>query len=155
MFVVLFILWVLFNGKLNWEIAIFGVVLSAAVYAFSCAFLGYSWKGDLKAVRRLPACVKYLWLVVKEVVKSNIALIRAVYSRGEEVHPKLVAFQTPLRGQYKSVLADSITLTPGTISVISEDDRLVVHCLDTAFAEDIENTGFQQQLEAMQKEERA
>ena len=154
MFVLLFILWILFNGKLTWEIAIFGLVLSAAVYAFCCAFLGYSWKGDWKAVRRLPACFKYLGLVITEIAKSNLALIRAVYGP-DEVHPRLVTFSTPLKGQYKSVLADSITLTPGTISVFSEDDKLVVHCLDTSFAEGIEETAFQQQLEEMQKEEQA
>jgi len=155
LFVLLFILWVLFNGRITWEIAIFGVVLSAAVYAFSCAFLGYSLKGDIAAIRRLPACMKYLWLVAQEVVKSNLALIRVVYSHDAEVHPQLVTFSTPLKGMYKSVLADSITLTPGTISVISEDDKLVVHCLDKSFAEGIEETEFQKQLEEMQKEGQA
>ena len=156
MFVLLFILWVIFNGKLNLEIAAFGVVFAAVVYAFCCAFLGYSWKAELRAVKRLPQIVRYIGLLMKEIVKSNWALIRVVYGRAGEVKPQLVTFKTPLKGAYKSVLADCITVTPGTISVHSEGDSLTVHCLDKSFAEGIEDTDFQKQLLAMQqKEERA
>ena len=147
MFLVLFLLWVVFNGKLNWEIAIFGVVLSAAVYAFSCAFLEYSPKKDLAAVKKIPRVLKYLWLLVCEIIKSNRALIAIVYSRkAKEIKPQLVTFKTPLKGAAKSVLADSITVTPGTISVHCEGDKLTVHALDKVFAQGIEDTDFQKQL---------
>lgn len=151
MFLLLFALWVVFNGKFNLEIAIFGVVLTAAVYAFSCAFLGYSFKKDLKAFGRIPAVLRYLKLLVVEICKSNLGLIRVVYSLDAEVKPQLVTFKTPLKGAYKSVLADSITVTPGTITVHSEADKLVVHCLDKSFAEGIEDTDFQKQLFEMQE----
>lgn len=153
MFVVFFALWVVFNGKLNAEIAIFGVVLSAVVYLFSCKFLGYSLKTDKALLRLIPSMLRYLWLLVCEIVKSNLALIRIVYSRKAEVKPQLVTFRTPVKGAYKSVLADCITVTPGTISVTSEDDKLTVHALDKSFAEGIEDTDFQKQLLEMQNKE--
>ena len=153
MFLLLFALWVVFNGKFNLEIAIFGVVLTAAVYAFSCAFLGYSFKKDLKAFGRIPAVLRYLKLLVVEICKSNLGLIRVVYSRKIEVKPQLVTFSTPLKGAFKSILADCITVTPGTISVLSEDDKLTVHALDKSFAEGIEDTDFQKQLLEMQNKE--
>ena len=153
MFVVFFALWVVFNGKLNVEIAIFGVVLTAAVYAFSCKFLGYSFQNDRKLFKLIPAALRYVWLLICEIVKSNLALIRIVYSRKIEVKPQLVTFRTPLKGAYKSILADCITVTPGTITVISEDDKLTVHALDQSFAEGIEETEFQKQLLEMQKKE--
>ena len=154
MFLVLFLLWVVFNGKLNLEIALFGVVLSGAVYAFSCAFLGYSPKKDLAAAKKLPQALKYLGLLVSEIVKSNLTMIGIIYSRkAKEVKPQLVTFRTPLKGAAKSVLADCITVTPGTISVISEGDRLTVHALDKSLAEGIEDTEFQKQLLAMQQKE--
>jgi len=155
MFLLLFALWVIFNGKINLEIAIFGVVLSAAVYAFSCAFLGYSFKKDLSAFRRIGSALRYLGLLIAEIVKSNLALIRVVYSLDAEVKPQLVTFKTPLKGAYRSVLADSITVTPGTISVHLEEDKLTVHCLDKSFAEGIEDTEFQKQLLQMQEEGKA
>ena len=155
MFVVFFALWVVFNGKFNLEIAVFGVILSAAVYLFSCKFLGYSIEKDKQIARRIPAAVRYVGLLVCEIFKSNLALLKVVYSRKVEIKPQLVTFRTPLKGSYKSILADCITVTPGTITVHSEDDKLTVHCLDKSFMEGIEDTDFQKQLlEMQQKEER-
>ncbi|MCI5956774.1 MAG: Na+/H+ antiporter subunit E [Clostridiales bacterium] len=156
MFLLFFLLWVAFNGRLTWEIAVFGAVISAALYAFCCAFLDYSPKKDLKAIRLIPGIVRYVRLLLTEIIKSNVALTRIVFNRQIEVKPKLVTFKTPLTGTRKSVLADSITLTPGTISVHCEGDSLTVHCLDEQFMEDIENTSFQQALLKMgEKEEKA
>ncbi|MBR6571217.1 MAG: Na+/H+ antiporter subunit E [Clostridia bacterium] len=153
MFVVFFALWVVFNGKLNVEIAVFGVILSALVYLFSCKFLGYSPEKDKALLRLIPAALRYVWLLVCEIFKSNLALLRVVYSRRIEVKPRLVTFRTPLKGTYKSILANCITVTPGTISVHSEGDKLTVHCLDESFMDGIEETAFQKQLLKMQQKE--
>ena len=156
MFVVLFALWVVFNGKLNAEIAVFGAVLSALIYLFSCRFLGWSPKKDERLLRLLPRAVGYMGLLLGEIVKSNLALLRLVYSPRIEVKPRLVTFRTPLKGAYRSVLADSITVTPGTITVHCQGERLTVHALDERFAQGVEDTAFQQRLLAMQEgEERA
>lgn len=155
MFVILFVLWVVFNGKLTWEIVFFGLALSGLIYAFCCAFLGYSAKRDLAIFRLIPRALKYLGLLVREIIKSNVALMRVVYSNHIlDIKPKLVTFHTPLKGTYKSLLADSITVTPGTITVLCEQDSLTVHCLDESFAEGIEDTDFQKQLLEMQKLEK-
>ena len=153
MFVVFFLLWVVFNGKLNLEITVFGVILSAVVYLFSCKFLGYSLEKDRKLFRLIPSVLRCAGLLLCEIVKSNLALLRVVYSRRIEVKPRLVTFATPLKGAFKSLLANCITVTPGTISVISEDDRLTVHALDESFAQGIEDTDFQKQLLQMQRKE--
>lgn len=152
MFLVYLALWIVFNGRFTWEIAAFGVVISAAVYFFSVKFLGYHWRTEVKAIKLMPKILKYLWLLAKEIIKSNLALIRVVYGKADEIKPRLTTFRTPLKGAYKSILADCITVTPGTISVISEDDKLTVHALDASFAEGIEDTEFQKQLLQMQKE---
>ena len=60
MFFVFFLLWVVFNGRLTWEIAAFGAVLSGVLYAFCCAFLGYSPKKDWAAARLIPAALRYI-----------------------------------------------------------------------------------------------
>lgn len=50
----------------------------------------------------------------------------------------------------KVILANSITLTPGTITVSVEGDVFCVHCLDKELAEGIENSVFVQLLERME-----
>ena len=46
-------------------------------------------------------------------------------------------------------MANSITLTPGTITVAIEGNEFVVHCLDKSFAEGIEDSVFVKLLQKM------
>lgn len=97
--------------------------LRRAVRLLLCV-LGYSPKKDWAAARLIPAALRYVGLLLTEIVKCNLALTRIVFAPKLEVKPHLVTFRTPLKGGFKSALADSITLTPGTITVHSEGDRL-------------------------------
>ena len=42
MFLLFFLAWIIFNGQITTEIVIFGIVIAAAVFAFTCKFMGYS-----------------------------------------------------------------------------------------------------------------
>lgn len=150
MAVVFFAFWVILNGRVTWEIAAFGVVLSAALYYFCVKFLDYKPKKEWRALRLVPGMLKYLWLLVREIVKANMSMIPIVYGRMPDVKPQLVTFHAPLRGHTsQSLLADSITITPGTITVHVEDGDMTVHCLNESYAKGIEDTEFQRQLLAL------
>ena len=47
MFVLFFLVWVIFNGQLTLEIALFGVAIAGAMYWFICKFLNYQLRYDL------------------------------------------------------------------------------------------------------------
>lgn len=148
MFVLLLALWIVFNGRLTWEIAAFGAALSAFITLFARRFLGYDSRRALQVARRLWKAREYPAVLLKEIVKSNIALVKRVWRPQIEVKPRLVRFRTPLKSPVsRELLANSITLTPGTITVTLEGDEMAVHCLDEAFSEDIENCAFQKLLE--------
>ena len=151
-----FIVWIIFNGRVTLEIVLFGIAISGLMFAFVCKFMDYSMEKERKFYKKCPLFCKYAVLLVKEIIKANLAVCYLILTRREVTEPVLVKVHTNLKTETaRVILANSITLTPGTISVVSEEDKLVVHCLDTAFAEGIEETAFQQQLEQMQKEERA
>lgn len=152
MLLVLLALWILFNGKLTLEIVVFGLVLSSAITWFSWKFLDYSPKMEKTALRLVPGILGYLWLLLKEIVKSNWTLLSYVYGRKKEVKPQLVTFTTPLKSQMaRNILSDSITLTPGTITAMQEGDRLTIHCLDAAMADGVEDQEFQRKLLKLEK----
>ena len=151
MLLVLLALWIVFNGRLTLEVFLFGLAFSTALTWFSWRFLDYSPGMEKTALRILPGALKYLWLLVKEIVKSNLTMLSYVYGRKKEIKPRLVTFRTPLKSQFaRNVLSDSITLTPGTITAMQEGDRLTVHCLDAAMAEGIEMLDFQKQLQKIE-----
>ena len=66
----------------------------------------------------------------------------------------LVRFRTTLRTRVARVLlANSITLTPGTITVTLEGDELTVHCLDKTLAEGLSDGIFVRELEKLERME--
>ncbi len=152
MLVVLFALWLFFNGKVTLEIVLFGVVLSTLVYLFSCKFLGYNPRRELMALRLLPQGIGYFFVLVWEVVKANAAAISLIVSPKYDVEPVLVTFRTELKSDLaRTVLANSITLTPGTITVELTDDEFKVHCLDKEMAEGLADSIFVRLLLKMEK----
>ena len=67
------------------------------------------------------------------------------------MEPKLIWFDTTLKtGLSQAILADSITLTAGTITVLAEDGRFLVHTLDKSLGEGIEDCEFQRRLEKLE-----
>lgn len=79
---------------------------------------------------RLLQVLAYLgWLAV-EVVKANLAVIRSILDPRHTINPALVTVKTEGKSDLaKAMFANSITLTPGTVTVDVEKDRLIVHAL--------------------------
>jgi len=77
-----------------------------------------------------PQTLSYFaWLFV-EIVKANVAVVRAVLSPDMAVSPTLTRIPTPQKTDVGKVMfANSITLTPGTVSVDVQDDHILVHAL--------------------------
>lgn len=154
MFFSLFAVWLILNGKITLEICLFGVVISAALFYFMCRFMDYSVRKELMLYCLLPWFVRYFWVLVKEIVKANVAVLGIITSPELQPEPAIVYFDTDLKtGLAKVLLANSITLTPGTITVSVEGKRYCVHCLDRELAEGMEESVFVDLLKEMEAEE--
>ncbi|MGN1021210.1 MAG: Na+/H+ antiporter subunit E [Aristaeellaceae bacterium] len=151
MFFILFGLWLLLNGQWTSEIAIVGVVICGLLYAFLCAFMGYSPRREWAIFRRIPRIAGYGVYLVKEVIKAACATIRLIWSPRLVAEPEVTSFRTRLRTEAgKVVLANSITMTPGTITVDVRDDLFLIHCLDNTF--DVGQSGFAMEDRVMKLE---
>lgn len=143
MYLLYFLLWVIFNGNFTWEIAAFGVVIAAALFAFTCKFADYSIAKEKKLIRNFFRLFRYVFVLVVEIVKANFAVIHLILTEKEEIEPALVTFQADIHTPMgRASLANAITLTPGTITVLLEDNVYTVHCLDESFAEGIDTSVF-------------
>ena len=140
MFFVYFALWVVLNGRWTTEIALFGVAFAAIAYVFSCRFMGFSLKTDARIMRRVGKAISYGWMLLGEIFKANLAVIRMVLDLEFEPKPQLVKFNSGLKKErHRVVLANSITLTPGTITCLLEDDEFLVHALDESLVEGLDD----------------
>lgn len=60
MYILFFLLWIVFNGKITTEIVVFGLVIAAAVYWFICRFMDFSPKKELAFIKKLGYLIRYL-----------------------------------------------------------------------------------------------
>ena len=128
-----------------------GVVICGLLYAFLCAFMGYSPRREWGIFCRIPRIVGYGLYLVREVVKAACATIRLIWSPKMVTQPEVTSFHTKLRTDAgKVVLANSITMTPGTITVDVRDDLFLIHCLDDSF--DVGQEGFDMEERVMKLE---
>lgn len=152
MLLVLFGFWLLLNGRVTLEIALTGLVLSALLYAFIWKFMGYSPRKEWAVIRRLPRFMGFLGLLLREIFRSAFATIRLIWSPRRRAAPRLVSFRTDLRTEAgRTVLANAITLTPGTIIVDVQGERFLVHCLDGEFARGLDGGRLERRAEALEK----
>lgn len=143
MYLIFFLLWVIFNGQFTPEIAVFGLIIAGLMYAFICKFMGYKPRADIIMAKKFFYLIQYVFILVKEIVKANFAVIRMITSSRYELEPAVVRFKTDLKSApARIMLANSITLTPGTITVSLTGDEYVVHCLDKSLAEGINSSIF-------------
>lgn len=132
MFIFYFLLWILFNGALTLEIVLFGLGVAGAVYAFTCVFMGFSVKKDLDLMKKLGILSEYAVVLVWEIIKANLVMLKFVIVKQEyELKPVIFTLNTSLKSKMARVLlANAITLTPGTISVSMEKEVIVIHAVD-------------------------
>lgn len=151
MYLLFFLLWIIFNGKITAEIVLFGLVISAAVYGFVCKFMDFSPKKELMYLKKSGYLIQYLFALIKEIVTANFATLRLVCSSSHEVEPVLIQFDMNFKSDTsKFMLANSITLTPGTITVAMEEDELTVHALDVSLAAGMDDSVFVHMLRRME-----
>lgn len=154
MLALFFLVWVIFNGRLTVEITLFGIAVAGAMFAFVCRFMDYSPRKELLFYKKIPVFVQYLYCLVKEIIASNLVVSRMILTRKETVEPVIVRVHTDLKTETaKVILANSITLTPGTITVSLSGQELLVHCLDRSLAEGMEDSVFVRLLRKMEEED--
>ena len=84
--------------------------------------------------------VRYWVYLGGEVVKTNIDVIRRILRPGRSISPRVVRLPLPQKTDLARVIyANSITLTPGTVTLQLEDDTVLVHALSREAAAELAN----------------
>lgn len=154
LFATLLFFWVLLNGSLANDVIAIGVVAAALIAIF---FRGHlAWFSELRLTpKALATTVAYVFYYLKELIKSNINVASIVLAPSLPVNPGIVTVRTRLKSAMgRMLLANSITLTPGTLTVDIDGEFLHIHWV-TVDSPDIEAAsqaivaGFEEYLEVM------
>ena len=137
-FIVLLTVYLLLAGFMVDELIV-GILVSLIVTIIIAKYVNYQI--DYKLPYRLLVFVfVYLPLFIWKLVLANIDVARRVLSPKIPLNPGFVKIPTDLKGDFaKLTLANSITLTPGTLSIDVENEHIYVHTVDVKGKDEAEN----------------
>jgi len=154
MFITLMGTWLLLNNSLATEILISGLIISLLLPLLFCGKCEVFTNLNLSP-KALLYSILFLFTFIIELIKANLDVARRVVTPSLPINPGVVEVKTKLKSSIaRVVLADSITLTPGTFTLEIQDDSLFIHWIDVQATEIEENTKlivakFEKYLEVM------
>ncbi len=141
LFLILLAIWFTLSGIFELKFIIYGVatsivIASLCLYSFYLKGIHSDYNYFLISVNPFKFLIYFIWLM-KEIVKSSISVTWNVFRGTSSLHPEIVWFRADYDNpSARALLANSITLTPGTVTIdILDDGTFSVHAL-TAEARD-------------------
>ncbi len=127
---IIFIIWYAFTTSLQPAEIVTGIVLSLlvayiTVVNFSCC------NPILITPAHIIYFIQYFFVFLVALVKANFDVAKRVINPKLPINPGIVSFETKLKNNFaKMVLANSITLTPGTLTIDVVGDKFYIHWID-------------------------
>jgi multicomponent Na+:H+ antiporter subunit E len=127
------VLWILLSGHVGALDLAMAVVASALV-----AFANRDIEGVSEMLRWSPRLLAYLPWLLKEIWMANIQVVKLVLDPALPIDPVIVRLPTRFSSDFaRTTLANSITLTPGTVTLDVEGEDFLVHALTAGGGADI------------------
>jgi multicomponent Na+:H+ antiporter subunit E len=154
LFTTLVFFWVWLNASRAADVLLAGLIAAIIIaLAFNNGLAVFS---DLKPnPRAFGYALMYIPYFVKELIKSNLQLAAIVLAPRLPVRPGIVKVRTTLKSRMgRMLLANSISLTPGTLTVEMSGEWFYIHCVtvessDTEAATKAIVSGFEHYLQVM------
>jgi multicomponent Na+:H+ antiporter subunit E len=124
-------------------------LVSALVVAGVLGRVTFERSPSVETLGSLARSVFFLPRLLAAVVRANLALAAVVLDPRLPIDPAVVRVPAPEGTVARALLANSITLTPGTLTVDVTDDELVVHTLTAASRADLESGSLRRAVDAV------
>jgi multicomponent Na+:H+ antiporter subunit E len=129
------VVWCLVSGEITLGSVLLGLLFGVVVVApFSQLYrLDEVVHPTGDWISKIPKKLKYVYVLIKEIIKANIVVAKIVMQPTIDIKPGIIA--VPIRTKTNlgiTGIANTITLTPGTLTVDISDDKsiLYVHSID-------------------------
>ena len=148
LFIVLFGFWLLMSGYYTPLILSLGVIS-----CLLCVYLTIKGKfldNETLPIYFFPRLIQYTLWLIKEILKSNIATAKVIITKSEE--PELFSVKaTQKTNEGKVTYANSITLTPGTVTTQMKNDIFEIHALTKEFGDDVRSSEMDKMVTWLEK----
>lgn len=134
--------WIVLSGNIKIETLCIGIIVSLLVSILNVNLVSSNRKLNYK--RNIGLWISYTIMLIKEILVSNFNVAKIVLSPQIVISPQVVIIKTKIKSDFhKTIFANSITLTPGTLTISLDKDRIAVHCLKDEFASGLTNSAFE------------
>ncbi len=138
-FTILVAFWIFMSGLFDaWHLGL-GIVSCALVAYLSSDLLFKKFMSGTR-LKETRAFVGYLPWLLYQIYLANIYVVKVSLGRNLDarIFPHIIKFKTRLKSEMAlTAFANSITLTPGTITVDIKDGYFYVHALDKSLADSL------------------
>ena len=135
-FAILFAFWLLLSGHYDLFHLSLGLICSLLVASVSHDLLIENINGTNR-IRKTRRFISYVPWLIYQIVLANLHVAYLILNP-KVIDPRIVRFKTRLKSQFSMVtLGNSITLTPGTITMDIVDGEFYVHALSKKVADDL------------------
>ena len=135
--VILFAFWMLLSGKFDaFHLTLGAICCVLVAYLFHDLLFANVRVGDMRVVA--ARFIAYIPWLIQQILLANIHVVSLVVRRRMPIDPRVVTFKTKLETDISCVtLANSITLTPGTITMDIKDVVFYVHAVSQKVADEL------------------
>lgn len=154
MFLTLMTFWVLLNSSVDPEVLVIGAGVSLLISLIFCAKCDVFSEINFTP-KAIVATVMFIITFIGALVRANLSITKRVLSPSLPLNPGIVQVKTKLKSKVgRMVLANAITLTPGTFTLELDGEDFYIHWVDVKSGDQEESTkeivsGFEKYLEVM------
>ena len=161
-YVLLFAFWLILSGRFEAKYIVIGVLSAGLVTYFTNDLfhfaLSYGERVEAKTrlvLLQLWRFLAYLPWLLSRIIMANIQVAYLVLHPKMPIDPGLLVFRTRMRkGIAQVTLANSITLTPGTITTSLENGQYIIHTLKRSLAGELESATMQNKVATVYLDEK-
>lgn len=137
--IVMFSFWVMLSGHLDFFHLLAGLICSLFVAFLSRGLIVWRGRDAATEAGRVLGFVRYLPWLFYQVLKANVEVAYLTLHPRMPIDPRLVKISSGLRDELGiTTLANSITLTPGTVTIdADEEGEMLVHAISREAAESL------------------
>ena len=130
MYGLIFLLWLVLNAGISREIIFTGIGLTVIIGVLAAVLWGYTPKKEWKLLTVLPLLFAYGAVLLWNVITANMEMKGFILHKNRPTEPAIVELESGLSSRFcRYLLSESITLTPGTITVRVEEGHLWIHAM--------------------------
>ncbi len=148
---ILLLFWVAVSGSLQWPQLVVGLAAAMFVTYFNRNLIISPDDRPPVRLQTIAWLVGYFFKLIIDIVKANFQVAWLVLHPKMPIEPNLVELEVNIdRPASRVLLGNSITLTPGTLTVLADDDKYLVHALTLQSGEALQHWPLIERLKQME-----